>query len=350
LNITTLDQPDEKTRMEIKQQAGMLLSQVAGYIGVRAMDIGLRFGFFEEIAKNPKGITAEALANKKKLDPFFTQVWCRSAYAANILEMNDSEAYLLAPHIDTLLLDQDSPSYIGALPGIFEQPEIFDRFAENLPSGEGIWWDQCSPTWLHLVGLSGRAFYNRLVQGGLNQVPGLSDCLKKGANVMELACGAGVGLVQLALTYPECNFVGVDGDSKSLELARKRLQERGLENRVSLVHSTLEDVNKKEEFDLVLINVTMHECRDIEKVTDNVNRSLKSDGYFVISDFPIPEKIEDCRTIPGQIMCGIQFFEALIDDQLLLIKAYIDLLNAHGFRNGSSFDLTPVHTVVYAQK
>jgi len=104
-------------------------------------------------------------------------------------------------------------------------------------------------------------------------------------------------------------------------------------DRATLIQSPLEDLNINEEYDLVINNISMHECRDIEKVTANIYRALKTGGYFVISDFSFPESTEDCRTVPARIMCGIQFFEAHIDDQLLPVKAYLELLNRHGFKS-----------------
>jgi SAM-dependent methyltransferase len=112
----------------------------------------------------------------------------------------------------------------------------------------------------------------------------------------------------------------------------------------------LEEMNADGEFDLAIINISMHECRDIEKVASNVYRALKPDGYFVISDFPFPDSMEGYRTVPGRLMCGIQFFEALIGDQLLPTQAYVELLARHGFRNVGAFDLTPVHAVTHGQK
>ena len=96
-----------------------------------------------------------------------------------------------------------------------------------------------------------------------------------------------------------------------MELTADRLRHGGLQDRVSLVRSMLEEVNANEEYDVALINISMHECRDIEKVTSNVHRALKPDGYFVISDFPFPDSMEGCRTVPGRLMSGIQFTEAL---------------------------------------
>lgn len=68
--------------------------------------------------------------------------------------------------------------------------------------------------------------------------------------------------------------------------------------------------------------------------------------YSVFGDF----KKGVFLTVPARVMCGIQFFEALIGDQLLPTQAYVGLLARHGFRNVGSFDLAPVHTVSYGQK
>ena len=94
----------------------------------------------------------------------------------------------------------------------------------------------------------------------------------------------------------------------------------------------------------------MHECRDLQKVTSNVRSALKPGGYFVISDIPFPASTEGCRTVPARVMSGIQFFEALIDDQLLPTQAYVDVLSKHDFRNIENFELTPLHVVIYGQK
>lgn len=348
--MTQTRQSPAQPQQEIQQQAGKLLSQVAGYVGVRTIEIGLRLGLLEEIAGHPGGIAADALASHTGLDPTYVHVWCRSAYASEVLELGEDHTYTLAPHLDKLLLDHDHPGYIGGIPGIMVQPEFFDHFAEHLSSGKRIWWDECSPAFIESVSRTARPFYTRLIPGGLSRVPGLSDRLAQGAHVLELACGAGVGLTRMAETYPRSTFVGIDGDAYSLDLVAERLGDRGLQGRVTLAQGMLEDIDHSDKFDMAVINVSMHECRDIEQVTGNVLRALKPGGHFVISDFPFPDSTEACRTVPARIMCGIQFFEALIDDQLLPTQAYIDLLDRHGFREVDAFDLTPVHAVTHGQK
>lgn len=337
------------TQPELKEQGGRLLGQIAGYVGHRTIELGLQRGLITELAQHPGGITPEGLAAAISLDPFYVGVWCQSALAAEVLE-EDAGRYQLAPHMATLLLDVDSPAYMGGAFVVLSRSEVFDNFSASLSSGEHTWWDQTSNEWIAGVAGTGRAFYNRLIPGGLERVPGLVQALTAGAPVLETACGAGVGLVKLATRYRAGTYVGVDGDAYSLELAAERLAAEGLNDQVRLVLSALEDVDFDGEFEVVINNISMHECRDIDKVVANTYRALRPGGVFVISDFPFPDTTEGLQTLPGRFMSGIQFFEALIDDQLLPVRAYLELLERHGFRDVDTVSITPVHAVTYGWK
>lgn len=334
----------------IKAQAGKLLGHAAGYVGFQTVVMGLRHGLFREMANHPGGLSAGALAGATGLNPFYVEVWCRSAFGAEVLESDGPDTYRLAPHIATLLLDDDSPAFMGGSFDVLSQPEFFDRFSENLPTGQGMWWSDTSPAFIESVSKTGRAFYSRLIPGGFDRVPGLVDKLSSKSKVLELACGVGFGLVRLGRTYPDVALVGVDGDEFSIARARDHIAQADLADRIELVESPLEDLERSDEFDVCLINISMHECRDIEKVTANVHQALKPDGLFVISDFPFPESAEGLRSPAGRFMLGIQFFEAQIGDQLLPTSDFVDLLRRHKFEGVDSFDITPVHAVTYGRR
>ena len=330
------------------QRLGNLLGQVAGYVGHRTIEVGLRHAIFDRLAAHPDGVAVEELAAEAGLNPFYLEVWCRSAYAAGVLEAVD-EGYLLDATTASLLADRDSPTYVGGMFTLLDQPEVFDRFAEVFASGERTWWNEFSAEFIAGVAETSRPAYIRLVPAGLAQVPGLVDVLSGDADVVDLGCGAGFGLTHLARNYPSVHLVGVDGDQYSLELAAAAVETTGFDDRVELVLSTLEDLDRRDAFDVSIINLSMHECRDLDRVTDNVRQALRPGGYFVISDFPFPDTAEGLRTVPGRVMSGIQFAEAQIDDQLLPTQAYVDLLERHGFEAIGSFDITPTHAVTHGR-
>jgi SAM-dependent methyltransferase len=339
----------EQAGPDIKQQAGLVLEQVAGYVATRTMQLGLRSGLIRTIADSDGGLTPDELAVAADIDPFYAQVWCRGAVAAGVL-VRDGGRLALADHLDDLLLASDHPAHVGAVVRILEHPEIFDRFGERLATGERTWWDRCSPEFIAGVSATGLPFYVRLIPGGLGLVPGLADKLAGPARILDTACGSGAGLVRLAEAYPDTTIVGADGDRHSLDRAGGAVADAGIEQRVELVHTPLEELDRHDEFDLVINNISMHECRDIDRVTERVRQALRPGGWFVISDFPFPDDDEGLQSAAGQIMSAIQFFEAQIDDQLLPRHVYDDLLTRHGFGALGSAQLTPVHALTWGRK
>jgi ubiquinone/menaquinone biosynthesis C-methylase UbiE len=342
-------QPTTTTSPTVAEQAPVLLSQLAGYIGHRTIAIGLRAGLIDALARQPAGATADELAEQLGLDPFYVSVWCRSAFSAGVCDRN-GRGYRLAPHMGTLLLDTTSPAYVGGVFNVLQQHEVFGRFEEHLASGERLWWDETSPEWIASVARTGTPFYVRLIPGGLDKVPGLPERLAAGGRVVDSACGTGAGVIRLAETYPASQVVGVDGDAHSVQLARQRVADAGLSDRVTLGVSPLEELQLETPATAIINNISMHECRDIDRVTKQVAAALEPGGWFVISDFPFPDSDEGLRTLPGRIMSGIQFFEAQIDDQLLPRSFYDDLLRNHGFTDLGSASLTPMHAITWGRR
>jgi SAM-dependent methyltransferase len=348
--VTTALTPTDRTaKPDLKDQAGMLLQQIAGYVGTRTIQLGLRAGLVAALADTDDGLTPDDLAVQADIDPFYAQVWCRAAIAAGLVH-RDGARLRLADHLADLLLTGDHPAHVGAVFRIFEHPEIFDQFGQRLATGERTWWDQCSPDFIAAVSATGRPFYVRLIPGGLDVVPGLAQQLGEPTRILDAACGSGVGLLRLGDTYPAASIVGADGDRHSLDRAARVLTEAGIEDRVELVHTPLEELDRDDEFDLVINNISMHECRDIDRVTERIRQALHPGGWFVISDFPFPDDEEGLRSAPGQVMAGIQFFEAQIDDQLLPRSAYDDLLTRHGFTDLGSAQLSPVHALTWGRR
>lgn len=349
---TTAD--EQAPTITLQEQALRLLTHIAGYVGHRVVSMGLRQGLIPALAGAEAGLSPDQIAEQCNLDPFYVAVWCRGALASGICDPVGATANLetplrLAPQVATLLLDTTHPAYVGGVFTVLEQHEVFDRFESVLGNGDGLWWDDCSPEWITGVAGTGTPFYTRLVPGGLDQIPGLTDRLDGGGRILDTACGSGSGMLRLAETYRNCEIVGVDGDRYSIDLAERRLTEAGVVDRCTLLHSTLEDMRLDDPASCVINNISMHECRDIDRVTANVYAALEPGGWFVISDFPFPETVDALRSVPGRIMSGIQFFEAQIDDQLLPRVAYDDLLQRHAFTDIGHVDLTPMHAVTFGR-
>ena len=109
---------------------------------------------------------------------------------------------------------------------------------------------------------------------------------------------------------PRTTVTAVDGDAYTSEVAEREMKEQGLSNRFRFVHSMLEDLELDGGHDLALINISLHEARDIERAVARAHAALEHGGRFVVSEFPLPEHEDGCRTVPGRLMCGVQLSEA----------------------------------------
>lgn len=343
------EQSSEPTPDQIKEAAGKISGYFGGYFATWTIDLGIRAKLFESVAKHPDGITSVELAKETGLNPAYVDVWCRNAFGAELLEMNN-DCYILPPSMGEVLLDRDSPAYAtGTAQVLLGLREILPSLREYIKSGEHVWWDTVPHEFVDAVSESSRPFYTRLlnfVEGDVN----IRNKLAEGGTLLEIGVGYGTGLIRFARAYSNAKLIGVDGDAHSLEQAKLNFVQEKMSNRVRFVKSAFEDYTETEVADISLINISLHEARDIKRCIAAMHRSLKPGGLIIVSEFPYPDTKEGLRTPPGRIMSGVQYFEAMIDDQLLPTKQFVSLLNDAGFHNVKATDLNPVHTVILGYK
>lgn len=337
------------TGLTVAEQASKILGPLSGAATVWGLELGLRLGVFHHLATCPTGASAGEVAAALDLDPLYTHVVLRSAYAAEVLDQQDGR-YRLAPRMDSVLLDQDSPAYLGGAVGVLvAMRETFLDLRHFARSGEREWWDQFDPEWIDAVGTHCQAYYRRLLDTVLPQLPDVAAKFEHGARYIDLACGTCRGPAKVVSRYPATQVTAVDTDEHSLELARREMKELGISEQFTFVQSYLEDLAVEGGHDVAVINVSLHEARDIQAVVNRAKAALDPGGVFIVSEFPFPEREEDCRTVPGRLMCGIQFFEAHIGCQLLPTSRFVTLLTDAGFRDVGVVEVNPTHVVVHGR-
>ena len=335
---------------ELSEQAAKILGPLSGTATVWSLDLGLRLGMFEQLIDRPSGATAEEVASVLELDPQYTHVILRAAYAAEVLDL-DQGRYRLAEHMSTLLLDSDAPGYLGgAVRTFIALRETYLDLRSYARTGAREWWRDFDPEWIDAVAENGQTYYRRLLNLVVPRLPAVAASLERGARYLDLACGVCRGPAKVAAAFPGTTVTAVDGDPYTLEVAEREMKELGLSDRFRFIHSMLEDLDIDGGHDLAVINISLHEARDMERAVARAHAALDSGGTFLVSEFPFPEQEADCRTVPGRLMCGVQCFEAHIGCQLLPTSRFVDLLERAGFREVGVIDVTPVHVVVHGTK
>jgi ubiquinone/menaquinone biosynthesis C-methylase UbiE len=229
-------------------------------------------------------------------------IWCASAYRYHLLDIVDGR-YVLAPHVDSLLAGRAHPDSQAALflSAVREAAPRLAKHVDYMKSGVTGSHAEAygtNPTRLdpppNQEALQWRLWREEMQ----SRVPALDEALRDGGRILDVGCGPGLMLLQLAAYYPTATFVGVDVvEVGGLETARRLIRARGFEGRVHVEHVPAEQMTHTEAFDGVLITRVFHEIPvEIRAALFRAcYRALKRPGVLLNLDFAYPDSPEEFR-------------------------------------------------------
>jgi ubiquinone/menaquinone biosynthesis C-methylase UbiE len=150
---------------------------------------------------------------------------------------------------------------------------------------------------------------------------------KPGEVCVDLGSGRGTDVLRLAEEVGADGFaIGIDVSDGMLKKAEKNAAKLGVEN-VSFVKSELEDIKVGSGLvDLVISNCTINHAKDKFKVWSEIERILKNNGRFVVSDIYATEEVpEEYRNDPQAVV------ECWAGSTTK--KEYLDTLQRVGFKD-----------------
>jgi arsenite methyltransferase len=123
----------------------------------------------------------------------------------------------------------------------------------------------------------------------LHHLRELSTMIRPGDTVLDLACGPGPLLLELAALYPDCRFIGADLSQPMLDAMNAQAAARGLRN----VSARCEDITVLDSVpggtvDLVISTSALHHLPDVDALGAAFRRIeavLAADGGMYIFDF-----------------------------------------------------------------
>lgn len=110
------------------------------------------------------------------------------------------------------------------------------------------------------------------------------------AVILELACGTGRNLIEIAKSWPNRDFYGVDISQEMLESASKSISRHGLSGSIKLVNGDASqpldnDIFPDGGFDRIIISYSLSMIPDWRITIENALSALAPDGELHIVDF-----------------------------------------------------------------
>ena len=147
--------------------------------------------------------------------------------------------------------------------------------------------------------------------------------------MLSIGCGVGDHEVAMGRLRPGSQVEAFDYSNASVEIARSKAEEAGLDN-VRFFQGTFNEIElEPQAYDLVLCSGSLHHVREIEHLLGQVRQSLTPGGVFVVNEY-----VGDCYNIYGA-------------DQVAMIEKVLEGLPA-SLRHSTDY---PVPTIeqVYAR-
>ena len=282
----------------VDSQVARLFEWRRGFNAVHLLDLGLRLGLFEALAAAP-GSSPEALAGTLALHTPYVRTWLWTAHGLGLVDADGEEAFQLAPYMDQILGSRSHPRYLGGYVqlGTEVAAEDFRRGREAFRTGEVMPFQGRGEAFARLIA---DATWGLQIATARKILPGLPDmkaALEAGASVLEVGCGTANFLLQLATAFPAARPVGVDIDEDSLAVARARVAEAGMTERVRLLHGDLGVVVPVASMDAVVMIEVLHEISPALRphVVRAAGATLKPGGWLVIVDETYPATLAQTR-------------------------------------------------------
>ncbi|MSQ59995.1 MAG: class I SAM-dependent methyltransferase [Betaproteobacteria bacterium] len=306
-----------------------------GFNTIYLLDLGVKLGLFKALAEKP-GSSASDLAAALGLHAPYVETWCRTCYGMEVLDAGTDGRYRLAPHMENILANPGHPRYLGGFVrlGTDFAAEDFRECLHAFKTGAVKPFQGRGEMFAKSVAESTWGLQVATAKKILPELPGLLPRLQAGGALLEVGCGTGNLLLQLAKNFPLAKCVGVDIDRDSLSVAREKIKGAGLEGRAQAREGTVASVTQAGSFDAVVMVEVLHEISPEIRpaVVIEAGAALRPGGWIVIVDETYPTTLEEMREPEFKFPLHTGFEELYWGNVLPTREEQERLLKDAGFR------------------
>jgi len=221
---------------KLQQFMGKVLTDFGGAASAVLVYIGDKLRLYKAMADFGKPMTSKELANRTGTSERYIREWLANQAAGGYLVYDsNSQRYTLPVEHAQALVNENSPAYIAGgfqvMMSLFrDEPKFLDVFK----TGKGIaWGDHDKDLFEGTERFFRPGYAANLVSSWIPALDNgkVEQNLKRevGLKVADIGCGHGISTILMAKAYPNCKFYGFDNHPSSIEYAKKRAKEEGLD-------------------------------------------------------------------------------------------------------------------------
>lgn len=266
----------------LNELLGKVIGDVAGAMSLFMAYLGDRTGVFTALDGAGR-LTLGELAARTGLNEKYLREWLGSVCAAGYVNYHpEDETFSIEPEQALIFTREGQPACLqGFIQGVVSQFEGYEKATETFRSGEGRPWGDHSQCLFCGTDRFFRPGYQaNLVDNWIPALAGVEDKLKAGARVADIGCGHGSSTVLMAQAYPNSTIVGIDYHAPSIEEAKKKAADAGVNN-VEFQVAKAQDF-AGESYDFACIFDALHDMGDPVGAARHIRETLAPGGTFML--------------------------------------------------------------------
>lgn len=261
---------------------GNLVGHMTGAMVCHGVWMGDELGLYRKMAEAGQ-VTAEALAKSAQCHPRLVREWLDGQSAAGLTQYEPStNTYTLSPEAETALADEQSPVFVArAMNSLASFYRDMEKIKSAFEGKGGMAWGEHDPTlfkgteWLFRTG-----YRTLLPSEWIPALDGVQLKLEKGSLVADVGCGHGASVVAMAEAFPNSTFRGFDYHKPSIEVAKERAREAGVQGHTSFAVATAK--NYPGQYDLICFFDCLHDMGDPVGIASYARQRLEPDGTVLL--------------------------------------------------------------------
>jgi 2-polyprenyl-3-methyl-5-hydroxy-6-metoxy-1,4-benzoquinol methylase len=282
--------------------AGRMLDMLNGGALAIMISVGHRTGLLDALA-GLNGATSQELADAAGLDERYVREWLGAMTTGRIVEVDPetSRFSLPAEHAAWLTRAASPDNLAVEAQWITSLSTVEDDIVACFEHGGGVPYERFSRFHEVMAEESAQTVLSVLFSHILPLVPEMSARLDEGASLLDLGCGRGRALVELAERFPQSRFRGFDLSEDAIAYAQARASERGLTN-LELVQrdlSTFDVDAEPEAFAYVTTFDAVHDQARPLAMLKGIRRSLEPGGTYLMQDIQGSSHVHENIDHPG---------------------------------------------------
>jgi 2-polyprenyl-3-methyl-5-hydroxy-6-metoxy-1,4-benzoquinol methylase len=258
--------------------------------------IGHRCGLFDAMADCPAS-TSQEIASRAGLDERYVREWLGAMTTAGAVRCEpdgDIDRFVL-PEEHAAWLTRAARAnnlaaltqYIGLLGG------VEDDIVECFRRGGGVPYERFGRFHEVMAEDSGQSVLSSLESHVLPLVPELRPSLERGIQLLDVGCGSGRIVNELARLFPNSTFEGRDLSADAIQSASREAQALRLSN-ATFVAADLSDFDRTappHAFDVVTTFDAIHDQARPLNVLRGIRRTLKPGGLYLMQDIRASSRV-----------------------------------------------------------